>query len=231
MKFSEKHVLGFHAVFTILAALILFSPGSLSTGWRMFCIVLLYNAGLPLFSSIWTHERWMDLWFFLLPLSFFQVFPDWFLSKVIGSVEFPADGFPKIGTVSGYMAGLWVIPLFLSTFISIRYRKRVSQAPAIQSYLIGGSVAFLIFLGSEEFSYLIPVWFAKNVFTVGHVAVYVLIPEFILGAFAAYAYHVSEYASLPEKVLWAFLTMLVYLGALAFFFLLIEGSSKIPIPI
>ncbi|XDD48887.1 hypothetical protein AB3N59_10580 [Leptospira sp. WS92.C1] len=231
MKISEKHALLFHIGFTILCIPILFAPGNLSTGWRLFSLVLIYNVGIPFFSRIWAHERWMDLWFFLLPLSFFQVFPDWFLSQVIGALEFPPDGFPKIGTVSGYMVGLWVIPLFISTFIAVRHRKRFSDSPPIQSYLIGGFVAFLIVLGSEEFSYFIPVWYAKNVQTWGHIAIYVLIPEFILGAFAAYAYHVSEYVSLPEKVLWAFLTMLVYLGALSVSFLLLEGTSKISVPI
>lgn len=229
MKVSEKHAFGFHICFAVLAILILFLPGSLSTGWRLFSLVLIYNVGVPTFSRVWAHERWMDLWFFLLPLSFFQVFPDWFLSQILNSVEFPEDGFPKIGTVSGYMAGLWVIPLFISTFVSVRYRKRRPDAPAIQSYLVGGLVAFLIFVGSEEGSYLIPVWFAKNVWTISHIAVYVLVPEFILAVFTCYAYHVSEYSSLPEKVLWAFITMLVYLGALGFFFLLIEGRAKFPV--
>ncbi|TGK37459.1 hypothetical protein EHQ12_06975 [Leptospira gomenensis] len=227
MKLSEKHVLVFHILFFALSILVLFLPGSVSSGWRMFSLVFVYNGGILLFARIWTHERWTDLWFFLFPLSCCLVFPDWFLSQVLGVVEFPADGFPKIGTVSGYMAGLWVIPLFVSTFVSVRFRKRFSDAPALQSYLLGGLIAFVFFLVSEEVSYLIPVWFAKNVWMFDHVAVYVLAPEFILAVFACYAYEVCAYSSLSEKILWAFLTMFVYLGALGFFFLLLEGNKKI----
>ncbi|MDV6235320.1 hypothetical protein CH379_006730 [Leptospira ellisii] len=228
MKTSEKHVLFFHIVFALVCVPVLLVPGNVSTGWRLFSLVFFYNAGILIFSRIWAHERWRDLWFFLFPLSCLQVFPDLFLSKILNVVEFPADGFPKIGTVSGYMAGLWVIPLFVSTFVSVRYRKRKQNAPEIQSYLLGGFVAFVFFFVSEEVSYLIPVWFAKNVWQVGHAAVYVLIPEFLLGVFTAYAYRVVAYASFPEKILWAFLTMLVYLGALAFFFLLLEGTQARP---
>ncbi|RHX80070.1 DUF6989 domain-containing protein [Leptospira yasudae] len=227
MKLSEKHALVFHILFFALSIPILFFPGNVSSGWRMFALVLGYNVGILLFARIWAHERWTDLWFFLFPLSCLQIFPDWFLSQILGVVEFPADGFPKIGTVSGYMAGLWVIPLFGSTFVSVRFRKRFPEGPALQSYLLGGLVAFVVFLVSEEVSYLIPVWFAKNVWMIDHVAVYVLAPEFILAVFACYAYDVCSYSSLPEKILWAFLTMFVYLGALGFFFLLLEGSAKV----
>jgi len=57
---------------------------------------------------------------------------------------------------------------------------------------------------------------------IGHVAVYILIPEIILGLSAYYCYQTIRSKPLWMKTPAAFLVMLLYLGAAAFFYFLIE---------
>lgn len=226
MKTTEKHAVFFHAAFTLLCVIVLLLPVPAGTGWRMFFLVLVYNVSLPIIAQIAKHDRWLDIFLFVFPVSVLQVFPDWFLSRVLGVLVFPEDGFYKIGTVSAYMAGLWTIPLFLTVYTATRFAKRFPDANPIQKYLIAGGVAFLVFLGSEEFMRLIPVWYAQNVSQVGHVAIYVLLPEFLLGVFCTFAYLHTEYKEFRTKLLWAVPTSLVYLGALSWSYLLIEGVHR-----
>ncbi|TGK56938.1 hypothetical protein EHQ27_11210 [Leptospira wolffii] len=226
MKTTEKHALFFHGAFALLCIIVLLLPIPTPSGWRMFFLVLVYNLSLPIVAQIWKHDRWMDIFLFVFPVSVLQVFPDWFLSRVLGVLVFPDDGFFKIGTVSAYMVGLWTIPLFLTIFSATRFAKRYPEANPISKYAVAGIVSFLIFLFSEEFMRLIPVWHAQNVSLIGHVAVYVLLPELLLGVFSTFAYFHTEHKPFRTKLLWAIPTFLVYLGALSWSFLLIEGVNR-----
>ena len=149
----------------------------------------------------------------------FQVFPDWFLSAQLDILVFPDDGCFKIGTVSGYMAGLWTIPLFVIIFLGQRMSSRSSEAA---TWFSVAAASLIIFGGSEAFLWRLPSWYAKNVFMIGHIAVYILIPEIILGL-SAYAC----FQAVKGKPLWiiipsAFSVMLLYLGSASFFYFLIE---------
>ncbi|WP_010569960.1 DUF6989 domain-containing protein [Leptospira broomii] len=223
MKSTEKHAFFFHSSYLVLCIITLLLPIPASIGWRLFFLVVAYTIGLPVAAQIWEHDRWLDIFRFVFPLSILQVFPDWFLSRVLGVLVFPEDGFYKIGTVPAYMAGLWTIPLFLSTFAAVRFSKRKPSANPITKYCVAGGVAFAIFAFSEEFARTIPIWYAQNVSMIGHTAVYVLLPELILGVFTAFAYFHTEGKPLRSKLLWTIPTMLVYLGALSWFYLLLEG--------
>ena len=64
-----------------------------------------------------------------------------------------------------------------------------------------------------------------GVTTVGPVAVYVVLPEVLLGAVAWLAYRLTRSASRAVKVAAAALVSLVYLGALAASFGLVEGGG------
>lgn len=132
---------------------------------------------------------------------------------------FPEDGLVKIGTVSAYMAGLWTIPIFIIVYCASRIGARFSDTAG---YFAAGAVAAALFVGSEQTLWVLSSWYARNVKMVGHVALYIVIPEILLGAVAFYAYRVTVDKSIAIKLIGAFLTMQVYLGSAAFFYLLVE---------
>lgn len=216
---SEKDAVVFHAVFTLLCGIVLFVFHHLPVGPRLMFLVIIYNIALPVWGRVRKHRNWTNLWLFAFILSMFQVFPDWFLSAQLDILVFPDDGCFKIGTVSGYMAGLWTIPLFIIIFLGQQVRKRSSEPAAC---LAAGAAALVLFGGSEATLWLLPSWYAKNVFMIGHVAVYILIPEIILGISAYAAFQAIKKKSHGIKIPAAFFVMLLYLGSAAFFYFLVE---------
>jgi hypothetical protein len=151
-----------------------------------------------------------------------MIFPDWYLSAQLNIVVFPDDGFLKIGTVSIYMAGLWTIPLFLITFIGLRTKERKSEKI---SYLIVGFITLIIFGLSEQFLGIS--WYAQNVTMIGHIAIYILIPEILLGlsTYRIYTRCIrgeAIFSSFLQKVIGAFAIMIFYLGNASFFYFILE---------
>jgi hypothetical protein len=149
----------------------------------------------------------------------FQLWPDWFLSAELGVLVFPEDGFIKIGTVSLYMIGLWTIPLFLILFIGKLFNERHNS---LSTYFIVGLLSLLIFGLAEQTLWMLQSWYAQNVFMIGHIALYIIIPEIILGLTTFYGYKLIEEKSHLLKIAVAFIIMLLYLGSAAFFYFLIE---------
>ncbi len=96
------------------------APVNIKPGIRMLFLVIIYNLAILLYGGWRKYDDWSNLWVFAFILSIFQVFPDWFLSAQLNILVFPEDGLAKIGTVSGYMAGLWTIPIFLNRNGSVR---------------------------------------------------------------------------------------------------------------
>jgi hypothetical protein len=186
---------------------------------KLFILVLAYNIALPVTAKLRGHAEWTGIWLFALVLSFFQVFPDWFLSAQLGILVFPEDGFPKIGTVSGYMAGLWTIPIFIIIYTAGRMRQRFSVRAA---YGAAAVMALVIFGFSEQTVWMLPSWYAIEVHMIGHTAIYIIVPEIILGLSCAYAYERVRGRGFAVKVPAAFLVMLLYLGSAAWFYFLIE---------
>ncbi len=215
---EELDAIIFHAAFSVMCLPVLLIPGC-EIGVKLFMLVALYNVALPLTAKLRGHDLWINIWLFALILSVFQVFPDWFLSHQLGILVFPEDGFPKFGTVSGYMAGLWAIPVFMIVYASVRVGERLSPRAG---YLAAALLALVIFIGSEETVWMLPSWYARNVAMVGHVAVYIVIPEIILGISCLYAFRQIREKRNWRKIPAAFLVMLLYLGAAAFFFFLVE---------
>lgn len=216
---SEKDAILVHGVFTLVCGLVIFVFRDIPIGQRLLFLVALYNIGMPAWGMWRKDAKWTDLWIFTFILSLFQVFPDWFLSAQLHILVFPEDGCFKIGTVSGYMAGLWTIPLFIIVFTGDRIRERASRPAAYGGVAV---LSLLIFGGSEAFLWLLPSWYARNVAMIGHVAVYILIPEIILGVSAYYCYQAIKSKPLWMKIPAAFLVMQLYLGSAAFFYFLIE---------
>jgi len=81
--------------------------------------------------------------------------------------------------------------------------------------------SFLIFTAAEAAVY--PVWYAQNVFMVGGVALYVVVPEILLGVFAFATYVTAKRQSYWRMLLGSFVAMLQYLGSVSFFYFLIDG--------
>ena len=221
LKISKvvKDFLIIHLIFIALCVLILLIPISVSIGIKLFILVAIYNIIIPLFAYLRNHTEWINIWLFVFILSLFQVWPDWFLSAELGILVFPEDGFVKIGTVSLYMAGLWAIPLFLIIFIGSYLQENYSMQKV---YLIVAFLSLIIFGLAEQTIWMIESWYAQNVIMVGHLALYIIIPEIILGITTFYGYNLIQDKNSLLKIPVTFIIMLLYLGSAVFFYFLIE---------
>jgi hypothetical protein len=218
MTGDERDALVFHIVYSALCVPVLLVPGP-GMGVKLFILVLVYNIALPVTARLRVHPEWLNIWLFALVLSVFQVFPDWFLSHQLNVLVFPEDGFPRIGTVSGYMAGLWTIPTFIIVYAAMRVRARFSATAA---YAAAAVLSLVIYGVSEQTVWMLPSWYAQNVRMIGHMAVYIIVPELILGVSCVYAYELIRGRSHLLRVPAAFLVMLLYLGSAVWFYFVVE---------
>ena len=110
----QNHVIRLH-LFFIPPTLVLFLL-PLSLGKSILFSVILYHIFFLGYIMYYKLSEWKSIYKFLAPLSFFLVFPDLFLSNFLGVLVFPNSGFFHWISVSDYMAGMWVIPLFCFQF-------------------------------------------------------------------------------------------------------------------
>jgi DNA-binding transcriptional LysR family regulator len=203
----------FHLAFAVLCVVVLLAardrPGPAILG-----LTLGYNIGLPWVCSITGDRDSLALWRFLLPLSVFMVLPDAFLAAHLGVLEFPDTGSPYLGPVPLFMAGLWVIPLFLT----VKAGERRGAAGAALAALV-------IFTAAEATLWAVPVWHARDVAQIGHVAVYLLVPETILGVSTWLAWRASRYSGPAVQALSAAAVMVLYLGNCALFWFVLESPG------
>ncbi len=215
---SERDALWFYAAYSLASVVALVLPAG-SLGLRFCVLIAAYNIALPLVGRWRGHDSWIAAWVFLLPLSILQVFPDWFLSAQLGVLVFPNIGAPMIGTVSAFMALMWVIPLFIVVLVAEGIRQRAGTGAGLAA---AGLSALLIFALSEAFSWRLEVWYAQGVQTWHHMALYVLPAEILLGLYTYTGFLLTRGRHIGLKLAAAASVMLLYLGALAFFYLLIE---------
>jgi hypothetical protein len=215
----ERDTLILHILFTVLCALTLLAPIGATIGVRLFFLVIIYNLSLPILGVLKKHRDLTDLWLFAFILSIFQIWPDYFLSSRLEILFFPEDGLFKFGSVSGYMAGLWTIPVFFIVFIAQRIRIRFSENSA---YWAAAITSLIVFGISEQTMWMLSSWRAQNVTLIGHMAVYIILPEIIFGLSAYWCYEKIKDSNHWVKVPAAFLIMLLYLGSAAYFYFLIE---------
>ena len=214
----ERDFILIHLLFSIICGIVLLLPG-IQIGIKLFILVLIYNISVSLVGILRKYTDWLNIWLFSFILSILQIFPDWFLSAQLGILIFPEDGLFKIGTVSGYMLFLWAIPIFIILFIG----NRVNESKSLQiTYLLVGALSLLIFGISEMTIWMIGSWYAQNVTMIGHAALYIFIPEVILGISTYYIYTQIEEKNPLVKFPAAFIVMLLYLGSAAFFYFLFE---------
>ena len=215
MKKEILDLITFHALFSIFCVIILIS--TIPIGFQLFILVLIYNISIPILGLVRKHESWISMWTFSFILSLFQIWPDWILASQLEILVFPPDGFIKIGSVSAYMAGLWSIPFFIILFIGNQINNNTSEKI---HYLIIGLLSLVIFGIAEQSMWLLGSWYAINVSLLGFGAIYIIIPEIILGLTTYYGYKLSLERSLFIKITSAFIIMIIYLGnAVSFYFL------------
>ncbi|MBY0588934.1 hypothetical protein K2X85_17310 [bacterium] len=204
----------------VLAALAM-NP-TVPIGMGILVAVVYFNVIFPL-AAIWgQHHEWLRLWVFLLPLSLMMILPDWFLSAQLDVLVFPSTGSPYIGTVPIFMAGMWTIPLVLVVWLA-------DHAKSWGSYLVAGIVSAVMFWGSEAIAWRIPIWHAQNVRQIEHVALYLLVPEVILGMTTLAAYRWSGRRGLMTRLMAAYLVMMIYLGQVAGFYFIVERIGSLDV--
>ncbi len=216
---TDRDAILLHSVFALACLLVLAAPLGVPVGQRVSGLVLLYNVALPLVAWRRGHPEWLKLWLFLVPLSALQVFPDWFLADPLGVIEFPDTGALRIGPIPAFMAGLWTIPLFIIVLLGRRIAAQSTRNAALVAVALA---SVLLFVGSEATLWVIPIWHARNVTMVARVAVYLIVPEIILGLSTFLAFESSLHRSIWHKLSGAFVVMLIYLGGLCFFYLVVE---------
>lgn len=182
-------------------------------GLAVVALVLAFNILLPMFARASGHGHWFDLWAFLLPLSMFQVVPDWVLSQMVGILAFPDLGAPRIGTVPVYMAGMWVIPLFWVLLIA-------RGSPAL-----AGGLGLVVFAAAEWAAPQFGLWRPLSVRTWHGVAHYVLLPELLLGWAAAWAYREVGSAGVLMRLIGAAAVSVFYTGALIVSYFLMQRAG------
>ena len=208
-----------HIIFAIVCVITLIFPIDLAVGVRLLSLVIFYNLLLPIYGHYRGHREWLDIWLFVLPLSIFQILPDWFLSAQLGALVFPVDGSPMIGDVPLYMAGLWVIPLFVIVFTGVLLKENQPDWIVI---LVVSVISLIIFGVAEENMWRLSWEAAVDVAKFGHVAFYIVIPEIALGASSFIAYDMVREKGFIWKLFWAYIVMIMYIGNASLFYFLVE---------
>ena len=220
----ERDALLIHIIFSIICAIVL-SISCFPIGIKLFILAIIYNIIVPLVGIWRKYTDWLNIWIFSIILSILQIWPDWFLSAQLEVLVFPEDGLFKIGTVSGYMLLLWAIPFFIILFIGKSLNERYSMNT---TYIMISIISLLIFGISEMTIWMIGSWYAQNVAMIGHAAIYILIPEILLGILTYYGYSQIKNKNQLVKLPVAFIVMLLYLGSATFFYFLFEKVLFVP---
>ncbi len=215
---SEADALIFHLAFACLALVVL-RLAEPSLGLRIGVLVVVYNLMLPAYAQWRGHDEWMDLWLFLLPLSVLQVLPDWFLAAVLDSLVFPRTGSAFIGAVPIFMAGMWVIPLFLIVMVDRAVTPRFGRVAGVLGTVLASA---LIFLSAEAMAWRIPIWIARDVAHWQGIAFYLIPALLLLGPVTAYAYEACLHRTIWERLLAAALVMLAYAASCTLSYWLVE---------
>ncbi len=211
-----------HSMFAILCLGVIILPFS-ENGIKILFLVGTYNVIIPVVGYLKDYSNWINIWLFSFILSLLQIFPDWFLSKELDVLVFPDDTVSKIGTVSVYMAGMWAIGIFLLIYSGMQIGSRYSNLITYSTIVIS---SLLIFGISEMTLWRLDAWKAQNVSTINHLALYIIIPEIILGLSSYWFFEIIKDKEHWKKFPTAFMVMLLYLGS-AVFFLLLDRSNHL----
>ncbi len=216
---SIRDVVYVHLLFAVVAAAVLLFPATVGISARLLVVVIAYNVMIPLVALQRGHTEWIRIWLFAFALSILQIWPDWYLSAELGVLAFPDDGVLMIGTVPAYMAGLWAIPLFTIIYVGQLVQKQWADKWVL---VIVGALTLAIFGSAEATMWMLPSWYAVGVTMIGHVAVYIIIPEIVLGLSTYITYDIVRERPLWMIAIAAVLVMILYLGCAVLSFFMIE---------
>jgi hypothetical protein len=150
-----------------------------------------------------------------VPVSVFQVLPDWVLSDLVGTLRFPDTGGPRVDDVIPLaMAGMWVAPLFLAVALSGGRPARTAALAAV------------IFLGAELAAPGLGLWEPTGGTTRwAGVAIYVIAAEAALGWATAVAFGATRHTGWSRRLGAALAVSTFYLGALVLSHFLIDVAG------
>jgi hypothetical protein len=200
----------------LVAGAIAVSLDAPAKGWAILLCSVGGVVGVCVLAKLTARKEWLEALTVLVPVSIFQVLPDWMLAKVIGSIEFPDNGGLRVDAVIPLaMAGLWVLPLLIVVLV------------ARDSLWRGALASTIVFAATEIAAPHLGIWQpAGGVSEVLGIAVYVLPAEAALGAAAVYAVRVAGKAGWGTKITAAASVSIFYSGALALSALLIDNLGQ-----
>lgn len=214
MSASVREALLLHGLYFVVAAPLLLMNQGVAFGQSLLWLTVGYHVLLPAWSLLRGHSEWLWLWLFLLPLSAAQVLPDWALVEVTQTLVFPDHGLYRIGgAVPVCFLGLWTPALFPIVLLAQASR---------QPYFVAGALSLALFAFWEWAAVPLQIWEPRNVTMVNGVAIYVLLPEVLLGMATLHAYRRLRDASLLQRVTGALGVPVLYAGALLLSLLLTE---------
>ena len=196
-------VVALHAALLAAGALALSLPVP-AQGWAVLAVVAAYAVGLPLVCRAVGRPEWAALAVFLVPVSLFQVLPDWVLADLLGTLVFPDRGGPRIDDVIPVaMALMWVAPLFVAIVVAGLRPARAALT------------SVLVFAGAELLAPFVGLWEPSgDTVRVLGVALYVLPAEAALGWAATVAFLAARGRPAGARIAIALAVSTFYLGAL-----------------
>jgi hypothetical protein len=217
---EERDLVVLHVAFAVVAAGVLALPLGLERGWRLWVLLIGYDVATLAVVLTRGHRRWLHAWWFAAVCSVFQVLPDAVLADGLGTLRFPPDGAPDLGPVTASMALMWTIPLVVIVSVADAVERRRGTTAG---WVAAVAAALVVFVGAEALLPPLGIWEPVGVRTLGGwLAPYVLPPELLLGAAAWWAVRVTRGRHPLLVVPTAALVSIVYTGALAVSWLLLE---------
>jgi hypothetical protein len=200
------------ALYAVAGAIAL-SLDAPAKGWGILLCSAGGVVGVCVLAKMTGRREWIAALTVIVPISIFQVFPDWMLAKVVGSIVFLDNGGLRIDAVIPLaMAGLWVLPLLIVVLF------------ARDSLWRGALVSTIVFAATEIAAPHLGIWQpAGGVSEILGIATYVLPAEAALGAAAVYAVRVAADANWATRITAAASVSIFYAGALAISALLIDN--------
>ena len=204
-------ILGVHVALFVGGAVAL-SLDPPAQGWGVLVCVVAYVVALLWVCRSTGRTDLLALAGFLAFVSIFQVLPDWVLADMLGTLQFPDTGGPRVDDVVPLaMAAMWVAPLFAAVALS-------GGQPGKAAVLSG-----LFFFGAELLAPALGLWEpAGDTHRLLGVAVYVVPAEAALGWASATAFAHVRHSSLPARIGAALAVSTFYLGALVLAHFLID---------
>jgi hypothetical protein len=206
--------LALHAALLVLGGVALALPVP-AQGWAVLGVVVSYAALLPSVCRRAGRADWAALAWFLVPVSVFQVLPDWVLADLVGTLAFPDRGGPRVDDVIPVaMATMWVAPLFVALVVAGLKPGRSALA------------ATVVFAGAELLAPVVGLWEPVGDTTrVLGVALYVVPAEAALGWATAVAFGATRGRPLPVRVGAALAVSTSYLGALVLAYFVVDVAG------